>query len=64
MDITESPILTFEEILKTTNKAYQIKFSTEDICWLPKSQIRIINNYIYMPEWLIKNNGLDKYVIT
>lgn len=62
MDITESPILQFEEIIKETDKAYQIKFSQTSICWLPKSQCKIIGKHIYLPQWLIDNNELGEFV--
>jgi len=63
MNIGESPILEFKEILKETKNAYQIKFSESEICWLPKSQIRIIGKNLYIPEWLIKDKNLIGYKI-
>jgi len=61
MDVTENPILVFQENLKETDKAYQIKFSQTDIHWIPKSQSRIIGNHIYLPKWLIKAKHLEEY---
>lgn len=64
MDITEHPILIFQQILKESEKAYQIKFSATDIHWLPKSQIRVVGDHIYIPQWLINEKGLSEYDIT
>ena len=63
MNLTESPILKFDEKLKESEKAYQIKFSQTDICWLPKSQTRITGNHIYIAEWLVKEKNLKQYQI-
>ena len=62
MNILESPILEFKETLKESDKAMQIKFSQTNICWLPKSQVRIIGNHIYLPQWLIDKNELEEFV--
>ncbi len=61
MDLTENPILVFQENLKETEKAYQIKFSQTEVHWMPKSQTRIIGNHIYVPEWLIEAKHLNDY---
>ncbi len=58
MDISEAIRIDFEEILKETDKALQVKFSSENVCWLPKSQCRIINKTIFLPEWLAKEKGV------
>lgn len=63
MDLSETAKLTFEKVIKETLKAKQVKFDKENILWLPKSQIRIEGQYIYLPEWLVKNNSLDSFKI-
>lgn len=64
MDITEALVLDYETIIKETEKAYEIKFSTTEICWIPKSQCRIFNGDLYVVEWIVKNNGLEQFIIT
>lgn len=58
MDITESVKLEIQEQMPDTDKAYHVK-----VCggwyYLPKSQCRIIANYIYVPRWLADKNEID-----
>ena len=63
MDVAEAIELDFEKILKETEKAYQIKFDAKTVCWLPKSQIRILDDIIYAPKWLVKEKNLDLFEI-
>ncbi|HAV56580.1 MAG TPA: hypothetical protein DCX45_03460 [Acinetobacter junii] len=63
MDLTEALELDFEIVIKETDKAYQIHFSTLEIHWVPKSQCRILNNILYMLEWLVKEKGLEGFVL-
>lgn len=63
MDVAAADALDFESVIKETEKAYQIKFDAQTICWLPKSQIRIIDEIIYVPEWLVKDKGLEGFII-
>lgn len=63
MDVAAADTLDFETVIKETEKAYQIKFDAQTICWLPKSQIRIIDEIIYVPEWLVKDKGLEGFII-
>jgi len=61
MDLANTPELKFETILKQSEKAYCIKFDKENITWLPKSQVRGVDNYVYVPEWLVKDKGLKDF---
>ncbi len=63
MDVSEAVRIDFEEILKETDKALQVKFSSENVCWLPKSQCRIINKTIFLPEWLAKEKGVTNEAV-
>lgn len=63
MDLTEALELDFEIVLKETDKAYQVRFSSMEVHWVPKSQCRILNNICYMPEWLVKEKGLEGFVL-
>jgi hypothetical protein len=63
MNLVETPIIKFIEVVEETQKACQIKFSQNDIQWLPKSQIRIVGNFLYIPEWLVKEKDLGDYLI-
>lgn len=63
MDLTEALELDFEIVLKETDKAYQVRFSSVEIQWIPKSQCRLFNNILYMPEWLVKEKGLEGFVL-
>ena len=58
MDMTETMEFPFEEIIKEADKAYCIKFNSEEIHWLPKSQVRVIGNIVHIPEWLAKKTEL------
>jgi len=63
MDLAEAKELDFEVVLKETEKALQIRFSSAEIKWLPKSQCRILGSRIYLPEWLVKSSNLESFVI-
>lgn len=63
MDLAESLELEFESLIKQTEKAFQIKFNSETVCWLPKSQVRIMDDYIYIPKWLVEDKQLKEFVI-
>lgn len=63
MDLTEALELDFEIVLKETEKALQIRFGPQEVQWIPKSQCRILNNILYMPEWLVKEKGLEGFVL-
>lgn len=58
MDVTETIELEIRELIKTTDKAWQMKLDS-GIYWLPKSQCRIINNKVYIPEWLCRSKEID-----
>lgn len=58
MDLTEMEKIEFEQIIKETDKAHQVKFDSETVVWVPKSQSRIINKTIYLPEWMAQEKGL------
>ena len=58
MDLTKAVEIEFQEIIKETDKAYQIKFDAETVVWIPKSQCRIISKTIYLTDWLAKEKGL------
>jgi len=66
MDIAESLELEYESKLAETDKAVQIRFNAKNICWLPKSQIRILSStdgIIYVSQWLVEANGLDEFIV-
>ena len=58
MDLTEAVQIEFDEIIKETDKAYQIKFDSENVVWIPKSQCRIIGNQAHLTKWIAKDKGL------
>lgn len=41
----------YDEILFETEKAWALQFGCWKI-WLPKSQCKIYNKYVWIPEWL------------
>lgn len=63
MNVAEAIELDFESIIKETDKAYQIKFDAQTVCWLPKSQVRILDDILYMPKWLVANKNLEQFKI-
>jgi hypothetical protein len=46
------------EIVIETEKAWNIKL-LGGIYWLPKSQCRIVANWLYIPQWLADQNEMD-----
>jgi len=62
MDLAESAIAIFEEKIRETDKAVQLKFSAGSVEWLPKSQIRIVDKFVYLPEWLVKEKNLNEFI--
>ena len=63
MNVAEALELRFEEVLEEREKSYLIMFSSTEIYWLPKSQIRILGTRLYAPEWIIKEKDLEDFVI-
>lgn len=63
MDLTSALTLDYEKILKETEKAYQIKFDAQTVCWLPKSQVRIMDDILYVPKWLVDEKNLELFEI-
>ena len=58
MNLEESLEYDVIEIIKETEKAWEIKISP-GVYWFPKSQCRLVNNKkIYMPEWLAKKKEI------
>ena len=58
MDLTSTVKLDVIEILHDTAKAWNIKLN-DGIYWLPKSQCRIVNKQVYIPEWLAKSKEIS-----
>ena len=58
MDLTETTPKDLLEILKETEKAWQVKLK-EGVYWLPKSQCRIIGKKIYIPKWLAESKEME-----
>ena len=63
MDLSEHKALRFEKISKETEKAFMVKFDQENVIWLPKSQIRVIEDVIYVPQWLIDDKFLEEFIL-
>ena len=63
MNVDEAVELDYETILKKTDKAWQVRFSPTQICWVPKSQARIFNNNLYVSRWIVKEKGLESYEV-
>jgi hypothetical protein len=55
----EDDILEFEleELLKETDKAYLVRIEGEEM-WLPKSQVDVEDDIVYISEWLAKEKNL------
>jgi hypothetical protein len=55
----EEDILEFdlEELVKETDKAWLVKIEGEEM-WLPKSQVEIEDEIVFIPEWLAKEKDL------
>jgi len=63
MNIDEAPELDYETVLKETEKAWQIKFSSTEIHWIPKSQGRMIGKILYIARWIMKEKGLQDFEV-
>lgn len=63
MDIAKTPQLYYESKLQESEKAFQIKFDSETVCWLPKSQVRLLGNIIFVPQWLVNNKELKPFLV-
>lgn len=67
MDVAEALELEYESIQGRSDKAMLIRFNASNVVWLPKSQIRILNEtdgIIYMPKWLVDSHGLNEFVVS
>ena len=62
MDYSEHEPLKFEKVLKETPKAYYIKFEVGVEEWIPKSQVLLEEDILYMPRWMIEDKALEDYV--
>jgi len=59
MDLTEDVVkMEIIEELQPSDKAFHVKLP-DGVYWLPKSQCRIIGEYIYIPKWLADKNEID-----
>lgn len=57
MDLTKYVTLNVEEVLRETEKAWQLKIEGE-VKWYPKSQCRLEGWKLYVPKWIQdKGNG-------
>lgn len=63
MNVDEAAELDYETILKETEKAWQIRFSSTEVHWIPKSQGRILNKTLYVPRWIVKEKGLQNFEV-
>lgn len=63
MDYSEHEPMKFEKILKETSKAYNIKFEVGVEEWIPKSQVLLENDVLYMPKWMIEEKALEDYIL-
>lgn len=58
IDLTDCEIISINEIIKETDKAWLIKFDNGFQDWFPKSYCRILNSKLYVPKWLAKSKQL------
>jgi hypothetical protein len=54
---SEMACLKYKKIEKETEKAIFVTIRNKKI-WLPKSQIKYDQNYLWMPEWLADKHDL------
>lgn len=57
--LREEDILEFEleKLVKETDKAWLVCIEGEEM-WLPKSQVEIEDEIVFIPEWLAKEKDL------
>lgn len=60
MDLTTAIQIPINGIAKETEKAWQIILDTGEIIWFPKSQCRIVDGVLFVPEWIAKEKGISK----
>jgi len=63
MNVADAPELNFDKILQEREKAWQILFPEGIIEWIPKSQARILDNRLYIADWLVKEKRLEDFII-
>jgi hypothetical protein len=61
MNVAEAAELNWKEVLKETDKACQIKFSSDEIHWIPKSQCRFIGQSFFATRWIMEEKGLENF---
>lgn len=57
MDLSEAVKVKIIEIIEEREKAWRIKFAG-GILWFPKSESRVVNNYLYISKWLAEQEGI------
>ena len=62
MNVGDMEIVRYEEILRETEKARNIRFPDGVVEWLPKSQTRIIDGTLYATKWIIGQKAIEDYV--
>ncbi|MBK7380496.1 MAG: hypothetical protein IPJ03_16195 [Ignavibacteriales bacterium] len=58
MDLTETLDFDIKEVIKETEKAWQLKL-VSGIYWLPKSQCRVVGMRVYVPKWLSESKNIS-----
>lgn len=50
-----------DRIIKETSKAYLIEMNNGGKEWFPKSQCTLLNDLLYVPQWLLDRKFNNEY---
>ncbi len=58
--------IAYDQMLRSTDKAYLMTFENGEEVWFPKSQVHVDtkDKDITLPLWLVEKNGLTSYIIS
>lgn len=62
MNLDEMKTVRYEEILRETEKAINIRFPDGVVEWVPKSQVRIVDGTLYASKWIIEQKSIEDYI--
>jgi len=63
MNLNETTELRYEKILQDREKSWKIQFSQGVIEYIPKSQARLVNEKLYVADWLIREKCLEDFEV-
>ena len=59
MDLTDAKEFPVKELVRETEKAWQIKLDDGEVHWFPKSKCRLVDKVLFVPEWMVKSKNIE-----